>query len=134
MSLFTWDSIYSVGVDLIDQQHKNLFAIANRFHDAYTTRQEHALLVATFGELLDYTVTHFADEERMLREFNYPDFARHKVNHEKLIALVQGYQQRLERAESGIGLAAMNFIQTWLNGHVLGMDRAYASHCVKPRT
>ena len=31
MALFEWDSIYSVGDEFIDNQHKRLFHIANRF-------------------------------------------------------------------------------------------------------
>lgn len=131
MALFTWQDIYSVGVERIDEQHKNLFAIANRFHAAFERNDTRAVLTAIFNELIDYTAHHFSDEERLLREHNYPDYDRHKANHEKLVALVLTYKRQLEGGEVGMEQRAMDFIKTWLNGHILGMDRSYRDF-VKP--
>jgi hemerythrin len=131
MALFVWQQIYSVGVERIDAQHRRLFEIANRFHAAHQRREPRALLTAIFGELVDYTVSHFADEERLLQAHDYDDFDRHKANHEKLVKLVLGYRRQLENGEPDVEAHAMNFIKTWLNGHVLGMDRNYRA-CLQP--
>lgn len=128
MALFEWEDIYSVGVASIDEQHKKLFDIANRFHEAYDKGHGRKILGLIFKELITYTQVHFAEEERLMREQNYPDYHRHKVNHEKLLGLVLAYKERFERDEQGIERQVMNFIKTWLNGHILGMDRNYRSH------
>jgi hemerythrin len=133
MALFEWQDIYSVGVDKIDDQHKQLFAIANRFHAAFERGEGRTILAGIFNELVAYTVSHFADEERMMRESGYADFDRHKANHEKLVNLVLGYKRQLESGEPGVEPHAMNFIKTWLNGHVLGMDRNYRG-AMRPQT
>jgi hemerythrin len=125
MALFAWQEIYSVGVERIDNQHKNLFEIANRFHAAFERGEARAVLATIFRQLVSYTVYHFADEERILQQCGYADYDRHKANHEKLVSLVLGYQRQLDSGEPGIEPHAMNFIKTWLNGHVLGMDRSY---------
>lgn len=114
-----------MGVEAIDNQHMRLFAIANRFHAACEAGAGRPVLAAIFRELVDYTVTHFADEERMLQDCGYADYDRHKANREKLVGLVLGYQRRMEGSEPGVEPQAMNFIKTWLSGHVLGMDRNY---------
>lgn len=128
MGLFNWTDIYSVGVDAIDEQHQQLFDIANRFHYAYENKSGRRVLEAIFGELVAYTQVHFADEERMMREYKYPDFDTHKNNHDKLVKLVGWYLQQFESGEDGIEETAMNFIKTWLNGHILGMDRKYSPY------
>jgi hemerythrin len=125
MALFDWQEIYSVGVERIDNQHKTLFEIANRFHAAFERGEARAMLSTIFTELVNYTAFHFADEEQMLRQCGYADFDRHKANHEKLVNLVLGYQRQLDSGEPGVEQHAMNFVRTWLNGHVLGMDRNY---------
>jgi hemerythrin-like metal-binding protein len=125
MSLFEWDEIYSVGVELIDNQHKTLFDIGNRFADAFQRGADRRSLAGIFNELLEYTGKHFADEERLMQNAGFPDYARHKENHEKLVSLVLGYKRQFEGNEPGVEQAAMNFIKTWLTGHVLGMDRNY---------
>jgi len=132
MALFEWQDIYSVGVEKIDNQHKRLFEIANRFYAAYERREARAVLAGIFNELVEYTAYHFADEERMMRQHGYPDFDRHKASHEKLANLVLGYRRQLEGGEPNVEPHAMNFIKTWLNGHVLGMDRNYRE-CMQNR-
>ena len=125
MSVFEWKEIYSVGVPEIDAQHQQLFDIANRFYAAFSAKAGRERLLRIFDELVNYTVTHFADEERLMREYRYPDYDAHKENHEKLIKLVGWYHEQFRRGEPGIEERALEFIKTWLNGHILGMDRKY---------
>jgi hemerythrin len=128
MTLFTWNKIYSVGNERMDAQHQRLFEIANRFHDAFEKKLGTSTLCAIFDELVDYTQTHFAEEEQLMRAGHYPDFDRHKENHEKLVGLVAWYREALARGEPGIEERAMGFIRTWLTGHILGMDTKYRDY------
>lgn len=125
MALFAWDDIYSVGNAHMDAQHKRLFDIANRFAEACRARVERRVLLAIYDELLEYTTVHFADEEALMRSKNYPDYAVHKANHEKLVALVTTYREQLVDGVDGIEARIMDFLKLWLNGHILGMDQNY---------
>jgi hemerythrin-like metal-binding protein len=133
MALFKWDEIYRVGIASIDEQHQRLFEIANRLDDAWRKHHDHAALCVIFGELLDYTVYHFADEERHMAALGYPDLARHRGYHEKLARLVRGYQERLAAREPGIEPRILEFIRMWLNAHVLGTDKEIAAYVSSPR-
>lgn len=128
MTLFVWKDIYSVGNSTIDNQHKKLFEIANRFSNAYEQNQGRQVLGGIFQELLEYTRFHFEDEERLMREANYPDYPQHKANHEKLVNVVLNLKKNFEQGEAGIEQRIMDFIKMWLNGHILGMDRNYRAH------
>lgn len=125
MSLFEWQDIYSVGDPRTDAQHQRLFDIANRFELAYENGSRLDHLYTIFLELVDYTKVHFADEERLMRQAGYPEFDWHKQNHERLVELVGYYCRSFERADPNVAENAMNFIKTWLNGHILGMDRKF---------
>lgn len=128
MALFEWDEIYRTGIASIDEQHQRLFEIANRLHEAWQERHDHAALCAIFTELLDYTVYHFADEERHMAALGYPGLARHRGYHEKLTGLVRGYHERLAAREPGIESRILEFIRLWLNAHVLGTDKEIAAY------
>lgn len=128
MALFKWEDLYSVGVDTIDQQHQHLFHLANRFAEAYESNTGKHVLAEIFDELIAYTQTHFTLEEKIMREADYPGYFRHKQNHEKLVKLVLGYKHQFENDEKNVESNVMNFIKTWLNGHILGMDRNYRRH------
>lgn len=125
MILFEWKPIYSVGNDTLDTQHQQLFDIGNRYHAALTAGQSLASLEKIFAELIKYTQFHFETEEAHLRNINYPDYPRHKENHDKLVKLVSNYADQFSSGDQGVEQRAMNFIKTWLDGHILGMDRQY---------
>lgn len=128
MALLEWDEIYRIGIASIDEQHQRLFKIANRLHDAWQERHDHAAVCALFGELLDYTAYHFADEEREMAALGYPDLARHRGYHEKLARQVRSYHERLAAREPGIEPRLLEFLRIWLVAHVLGTDKEIAAY------
>jgi len=128
MPQFEWSEIYSVGNPEIDQQHQKLFDIANRYSVALQGGVGQKTLIRIFNELVEYTGYHFRREEELMREGGFPDLESHKQNHEKLVKLVMYYKQELDMGGMGIEQRALDFIKTWLSGHILGMDRKYREY------
>src|ERR1700689_907265 len=89
MALFTWNDSYSVKVAVCDQQHKNLFDIINRLADAMRMGKGDEVVSKTVGELLQYTRTHFQQEEALLKRANYPQLAPHQEQHKKFVADIE---------------------------------------------
>ena len=128
MALFEWSEIYSVGNKTIDKQHQKLFDIANRFYQAHNDGHGQEVLGSIFTELLEYTQYHFADEERLMKEADFPDFYKHKANHEKLIEVVTNLKKNFDDKQEGVEERITDFLKMWLNGHILGMDRNYKTY------
>jgi CRP/FNR family transcriptional regulator len=123
VKLLAWDSAYSIGVDAIDEQHRRLFDISNRFYDAWRVRAGRDALCRIFDELLEYTRYHFAEEEKLMRQIGYPGLPQHRRSHEELVDLVGRFRRQLESGALGIETEALEFVKTWLNIHVLEDDR-----------
>jgi CRP/FNR family transcriptional regulator len=121
--LLAWDPIYRIGVDAIDRQHRTLFDIGNRFHDAWQRRARRALLCRIFDELIEYTGYHFAEEERLMRRIHYPALPQHRSHHGELVNVVKQHRARLEAGTADAERQALEFIRTWLRAHVLDADR-----------
>lgn len=119
----SWDPIYRIGVDVIDQQHQGLFDIGNRFYDAWRQRVRGAVLRRIFDELLEYTSFHFAEEERLMQQIDYPSLQQHRANHEELVDLVNHYRSQLKVGRAGAERQALEFVRTWLRAHVLDADK-----------
>ena len=73
MSLFAWNETYSIGVTEIDAQHRRLFSLADELHSAMNAGKGKAVLRKVLHDLITYTQTHFAAEERMMQKCGYPD-------------------------------------------------------------
>ena len=97
MALICWSTEYSVEVDSIDKQHQKLFAMLNGLHDAMKVGKGSQRVPLILGELVQYTREHFASEENLMLRAGYPDYDRHKAEHDKLtrdvMQMVRDFEQ-----------------------------------------
>ena len=85
MSLITWRDEFSVNVDAVDNEHREMIGLINELDDAMGTDADHATVVAALGEIYTRIAAHFALEEKIMRDANYSKFAAHKQDHEMLL-------------------------------------------------
>lgn len=85
MALLQWKDQYSVGIDAVDHEHRELIHLINRLHDEAVTTGSVEAIEAFFGDLLRSISAHFALEERFMREHDYDQLAQHKGEHERLL-------------------------------------------------
>jgi hemerythrin len=126
MALFTWNDSYSVKVALCDQQHKNLFDIINRLADAMRMGKGDEIVSKTVGELLQYSRTHFTQEEALLKRANYPQLAPHQEQHKKFVADVEGLLQQTREGRAANSIQVLNLLRDWLVNHIQRTDKAYS--------
>ncbi|MBU1248765.1 MAG: bacteriohemerythrin [Proteobacteria bacterium] len=123
MNIIEWEPALSIGVDVVDEQHKGLVDMINA---AYTLASEESnpmqvnRLLAQMGR---YAVLHFSTEEQLMKQAGYAGMEEHKAIHAKFTKQVSdfacdGSQDR--------PLAVFVFLSTWLKEHIMGMDREYA--------
>lgn len=78
-----------------------------------------------FQSLVDYTETHFADEERMMEANGYPDILRHKAAHKYLICRVIELKKEFLEGNGVLSVSVLNFLRDWLTTHIQGEDKKY---------
>lgn len=134
MALINWQDSYSVGVDLIDTDHKLLVSLINQLDDAMTEGGGRDTVGSVLNVLLEYTETHFGREELLMEKGAYPELAPHKREHAKLTAQVRGIVERWHGGDdASLDGEVLDFLKNWLTGHILGVDRKYAPY-VKGQT
>jgi len=127
MPLIQWSENLSVGVEKFDSQHKKLISLINELHDAMKAGKGHLVLHNTLEELTSYTQTHFADEERIMKLYNYPGYNAQKIQHDKFIEELHSLQQKIETNPLSLTIDVMNFLKSWLTNHIQKTDKAYSS-------
>jgi hemerythrin-like metal-binding protein len=75
MRLLDWKDEYSVGIEAVDHEHKELIALINRLYDELETPNAKLTVPAFFGDLLKAIGSHFALEEKFMREQGYRNCA-----------------------------------------------------------
>lgn len=123
--LAEWSETYSVGVDDIDNQHRQLFALINELWRAVNDGSKPPQLDRVFRRLEEYTVRHFRDEEKLMAASGYPGCAEHKRTHVRFIRCVAEAKANYH-AGQGMAPETMYFFSNWLVNHVQKDDRAAA--------
>jgi hemerythrin len=121
----TWSDSYSVGIAVLDEDHKRLLNLINQlqtaahYHTGDTYEQE------SLGALVDYTRSHFQREEALMEQYGFPGLAAHRQQHQAMIdevgKLVTAYAQDRDATIE----KAISYLQTWLLNHINGTDKEY---------
>lgn len=124
--LLSWTPDLSVGIEVIDAQHKRIVDYINQLHEA-RIRGDKEAISRVIEELVDYTLSHFSFEESMMEEAHYRFLAPHKKVHELFVRRVGEYQQRFKLGEDVATVAAdmQNTLVTWLMNHIKREDMDY---------
>ena len=130
MGIFDWKEEYSVKIKEIDNQHKILVEMVNEMHDAMTQGKGKEVLGPILEELIQYTKTHFANEERLMEKYDYPDFAPHRNKHKKMTAKVLSLQEDYQQGKFQLSFEVSKFLQDWLTKHILGTDMKYSDFLI----
>ena len=89
--ILVWKEEYSVGIKMLDDDHKKLIDLLNQFKTAYDYQTSESFERHTLDSLVDYTKLHFAREEKLMEQHNYPDIIEHKKQHAQMIAQVDSF-------------------------------------------
>ena len=130
MSFMVWNQELETGVEIIDQQHRELVAMLNRAAPVLArSREESIEAVGPLLEgLLSYAGTHFSTEETMMERAGMDSRARdhHHASHADFGSQVGRMLQSFSQGLDVSGDQLLTFLASWLVLHILGEDQAMA--------
>ena len=94
MPYYEWSEAMSVGVPLIDSDHKALFRLINRLHDGIETEDEAEVLSQVLDSLIAYVKFHFAREEKVMEACGYPELPGHREEHARFTDRIRKFRDR----------------------------------------
>lgn len=120
----SWFDDYQINVQQIDEQHKELFGRMKNLITCIINDSSPQELRSAIRFLENYTITHFADEEELMRSIDYPLYEFHKKEHEFFIKEIE-YLKVIEQKGNSLHiiLRLKNYIGEWMINHILKVDR-----------
>lgn len=132
MNFIEWSDKISVGIQEIDEQHKQLVTLINRLYDAMTGGEDQfKASQEIMAELFQYTVVHFAVEECLFRIFEYPEYDAHCVHHEELRNQVFEINLKVQTGERLVTPELLFFLRKWITNHIMVEDKKYSPFLLK---
>jgi len=124
-----WEDRLSVGIELIDNQHKEWINHFNGVVEAVKSDRDARQIARTLDFLVDYTEVHFSTEEGHMAASNYPGLKDHKARHEEFKQTLNNLVQDFE--EEGITHLLADSISTllanWLVKHIETVDMQFGA-------
>jgi hemerythrin len=127
MAVSTWNYSYSVKVAACDNQHMKLFEIMDRLAAAMRMGKGQDIVGETLNELLEYTRTHFRDEEVLMEKANYSGLVAHKQMHQTFENKVQNLQKLSLTGKRANAMQVLSLIRAWLVDHIQKADKQYSA-------
>lgn len=119
-----WKENLSVGIDKIDNQHKELFDRMNKLILAMREGKGKGEVMDTLKFLEDYVVKHFSEEEELQKKNNYPKYETQHKEHEEFKMSLMDFKNMIEK--EGISSAVAIRLQTkmsfWWRKHIKDLD------------
>lgn len=120
-----WDEKYSVGIDVIDQQHKQFVFIMDKLSTAIGKLEHKEVMSQILNDLDQYVIYHFGTEEKYFREFNYLGAPEHIRAHHDFVERLKDIREKFAKDQLRLSLELISFMSDWLVNHVAEMDRKY---------
>ena len=125
MPLMEWSDNLSVNIKEFDEQHKKLVGMVNDLHDAMKNGKGNSVTSSVLSGLIQYVATHFATEEKYMKAHGYPEYYKHKGEHEVLTKQAIDLQKQFQEGKAVLTVELMKFLRDWLSNHILGTDKKY---------
>lgn len=116
-----WSEAYSLNNTIIDEQHKQLFKLANQVEalDPKTSTKEQ--LSVLLKEFFNYMRQHFKDEEAYMQSIEYPHLKQHCQLHEQIIEAMTSILKETKGIEA-LQAKMKTVSHQWLVEHILQND------------
>ena len=124
-----WDESLSVGIPEIDVEHQCFIRLINELNEAISSRMGLEEIRKRMRLILEDAASHFAHEEALFKEWEYPEVAEHAIKHEQVIIAMNKIIGSFEHDSMEYELveAAMD-IKAALIEHLLSEDMKYRDY------
>lgn len=85
MSVLQWREEFSVGIEEVDHEHRELIELIRDVQEELHGDVDTDRMLEGLGEIYAQISAHFALEEKAMQAMNYAAYADHKEDHETLL-------------------------------------------------
>jgi len=118
----TWNTRYDTGIEIIDEQHQELFQLVYRLRQLVQAAAERSVVESLLEDLVACTERHFAAEETLMSRYGYPDLEEHAAEHASMLASLQDLLAKFQESHQAMAMLVPTFMEGWLRHHISDGD------------
>lgn len=125
-----WSDKFSIGIDTIDNQHKELFRRINALATAIKEHRCREEIDKTIEFLEDYARVHFSEEEKHMLRTLYPGYTEQLRQHSQFLTSLAGLKlkaalPRVPGSSYDLSATTNQVVVDWIVNHILKVDMKF---------
>lgn len=124
MTLLTWNHACTVGVRAMDDQHGILMDTINELRMANVRGAGREETGALLNQLIEFTRMHFASEEQLMEQSEFPGLAEHQIEHRRILAHLTESAFWVQHGEAPMKTLLGRLREEYLE-HIEGLDQRF---------
>ncbi len=122
-----WNEQLSVGVEEIDEEHRELLFLMRRLELAMDQDNPSTEIHLILNSLADHALTHFSTEESHFLETGYPKADFHAQEHRRFERKINRFKKAFASGNVQIADGMFHLVRDWLTQHIEGDDQEFAA-------
>jgi len=124
----SWENRSSVGIEVVDRQHRHLINLTNKLIEACLADQQTAAerFRKTIKEAVVYAKVHFKTEEELMQKYRYPEYPIHRAEHLEFVKKILDEANNYDDSRKFIANNFAEFLKDWILSHIAITDRNFA--------
>ncbi|MFY9497021.1 MAG: hemerythrin family protein [Halanaerobiales bacterium] len=128
--MFEWDDILSVGIEVVDDQHQELFRIGRELvyvlENTSAGLDQYDDIIKLLKELHTYANYHFSEEEKLMEAADFIGLPAHRFQHKIFVKKIEEIElDELDEDQKNHALDLLDFLANWITNHIMKIDREY---------
>lgn len=123
MATLDWEEDFACGVASIDHEHRELIEVINDLLARMGEDGTEDEVAYFLGEVHGQIESHFALEEKLMRDAGYPNYGPHKADHDRLLDEIRDIMEDAGTGLSGTRDSLAQRLRDWFSDHFRTLDR-----------
>jgi len=119
---FAWNERYDTGIRIIDEQHRKLFRLVNDLRRMVQDGTDRAEVADLLEQLVVFTELHFATEENLMGQYDFPDLSAHAAEHASMLTSLRELLAKFQESHQTMAMLVPTFMEGWLRHHISDGD------------
>ena len=122
MTLIKWKSTYSLGIPSVDFEHRQMIEMINKVYASLGDDADPNEIGSALEDIYAGIASHFALEERHMREARYAEFKEHKDEHEELLDQIRDMMDDFDQDPESSREILQDSLSSWFGKHFASFD------------
>ena len=128
--IVTWSDKFATGIEMIDEQHRQLVILTNQLYQACLAGHSTAgpVFLQAMTRMVEYVRFHFSAEQKLLERIGFPDYKDHKMQHDTMVRNILDAAKDYNEGKQFVPNAFVRTLKDWVFGHIAVYDKTYAAY------